>query len=294
MPNVSVVIPTLNAAYEIEELLSIIESQSIQPMEVLIVDSESDDDTVLLAKNFGLVKTMTIRREEFNHGTTRHTAFLNCLGEYVCFLTQDAIPINDRYLENLIAPMRTDPQVALVSGRQIPKKDARRFEQLVREYNYPDRTIVRSREDLPVYGIKTFFASDVCSVYRRDAYLSCGGFDRVGTNEDMLMAAKLIAAGHKVVYEPTAAVFHSHNLSLYQQFNRNKVVGEFLEEHAADLMSASEIGEGSRLVKYVASSLLSEKQVGELFAFGLDCAARLAGNRVGRLMARRSLRKVQQ
>jgi rhamnosyltransferase len=101
----------------------------------------------------------------------------------------------------------------------------------------------------------------------------------------MLMAAWLISAGYKVAYEPSASVFHSHNLSPKQQFNRNRAIGQFLEEHADDLLHASEIGEGGRLVKSVARTLLSEGQISEFFAFGVDCAARLLGNRAGRKIA---------
>lgn len=291
MPSVSVVIPTLNAGDQLRRLLELIEGQSLRPDEIVVIDSESDDQTVSIAEKSHLAKVSSIRRKDFNHGRTRHEALLRTSGEYVCFLTQDAVPANEKYLENLISPMLADAQIALVSGRQLPKSDARRFEQLVREFNYPDHPSVRAKNDLSVYGIKTFFASDVCSAYQRDAYLSCGGFAPVNTNEDMLMAARLIAAGYKVAYEPSAMVYHSHNLSPRQQFERNHAVGVFLEQHSDDLMHASEIGEGGKLVKHVAKTLVCERRLGELFAFGVDCAARLLGNRVGRASARQSSRK---
>ena len=112
----------------------------------------------------------------------------------------------------------------------------------------------------------------------------------MNTNEDMLMAARFVAAGYKVAYEPSAEVYHSHNLTPSQQYARNRAVGRFLEEHADDLMHASEIGEGGRLVKNVSLQLLKEGRVGELFAFGVDCAARLLGNRKGRSEARRDMK----
>ena len=197
------------------------------------------------------------------------------------------MPASSRYLETLVEPLLADNSVALVSGRQLPKADARRFEQLVRGFNYPDAPSVRSKGDLEKFGIKTFFASDACSAYRRTAYLECGGFDHVNTNEDMLMAAKFIASGMKVAYEPRAEVYHSHNLTPSQQFARNRAVGFFLETHADDLMQASEIGEGGRLVRSVSSQLLREGNFGELVAFGVDCCARLLGNRAGRRAARK-------
>lgn len=286
-PSLSVVIPTLNAADEIDSLLDTIEAQSLQPLDILVVDSSSDDGTVDEVAKHPCVNLVRIERKEFNHGSTRDMALRRSAGEFVCFLTQDAVPASNRYLERLVAPFLADDSIALVTGRQLPKADARRFEQLVRKFNYPNVPSVRSKSDLPKYGIKTFFASDTCSAYRRTAYLECGGFDHVNTNEDMLMAAKFIASGMKVAYEPRAEVYHSHNLTPSQQFVRNRAVGFFLETHADDLMHASEIGEGGRLVKAVSSQLLREGNLVEFIAFAVDCCARLLGNRAGRMAARK-------
>lgn len=282
--SVSVVIPTLNAGREIGGLLDSLLSQTVVPGEILVVDSSSEDATQDIVASYAGrgVSLDVIERTEFNHGATRHRAFMRTVGDYTLFMTQDAVPAGDRYIERLTAPLGTDKTIALVSGRQLPKPDARRFEQLVRAFNYPDEPSVRGAEDLPSYGIKTFFASDVCSAYRRTAYMECGGFAPVNTNEDMLMAARFIAAGYKVAYEPSAAVYHSHNLTPSQQFRRNREVGAFLAAYGDDLMGASEVGEGGRLVRAVASQLLREGRLGEFAAFGFDCAARLAGNRAGR------------
>lgn len=285
--DISVIIPTLNAEHDIEGLLTVLGRQSIQPIETLVVDSASEDRTIELIQKHKGVRLLQIDRQDFNHGGTRDLALRESRGDFVCFLTQDALPVSDDYLELLVAPMVDDSEIALVSGRQLPKADARRFEQLVRGFNYPDSSSVRSKRDLKKYGIKTFFASDTCSAYRRTAYLECGGFEHVNTNEDMLMAAKFIASGMKVAYEPRAEVYHSHNLTPSQQFARNRAVGFFLESHADVLMHISETGEGGRLVKSVSLQLLREGNFGEFVAFGVDCCARLLGNRAGRRTARK-------
>lgn len=285
--DISVIIPTLNAEHEIEGLLTVLGRQSIQPIEILVVDSASEDRTIELIQKHKGVRLLQIDRQDFNHGSTRDLALRESCGEFVCFLTQDAVPVSDDYLKLLVAPMVDDSEIALVSGRQLPKADARRFEQLVRGFNYPDSSSVRSKRDLKKYGIKTFFASDTCSAYRRTAYLECGGFEHVNTNEDMLMAARFIASGLKVAYEPRAEVYHSHNLTPSQQFARNRAVGFFLETHADALMHTSETGEGGRLVKSVSSQLLQERNFGEFVAFGVDCCARLLGNRAGRKAAKK-------
>lgn len=281
--SVSVVIPTLNAAPEIGRLISLLETQSLKPTEILVVDSSSNDETLSIAREHGNVRTYVIAREDFNHGITRHIALGMTAGNYVCFMTQDAVPSDENLLINLVRPMETDSGIALVSGRQLPKVGARRMEQLVRGFNYPDKPSVRDIHDVATCGIKAFFASDACAVYRRSAYLEAGGFPAVETNEDMLMAARLIARGYRIAYEPAACVYHSHDLTARQQYERNRVIGRFLAVHKGELLGASEIGEGMSLAKSVMKQLVSERRFNEVFAFIVDCSARLLGNRIGRL-----------
>ena len=89
--NCGLIIPTLNAGNQFQKLLEQIAAQSL-PIEKLIVDSESTDATVQLAKNFGL-EVLTIPRKTFNHGATRQFALEHLLKKFpldvVIFLTQD-------------------------------------------------------------------------------------------------------------------------------------------------------------------------------------------------------------
>lgn len=283
---ISLVIPTLNAGEEIGDLLKRLLAQTVVPNEILVVDSASTDNTVSIAKEYSGVRVLSIERKDFNHGLTRDMALREATGDIVCFMTQDAVPANDKFVENLIAPILSDGEIAISSGRQLPKADARRFEQLVRAFNYTDVSYVRSKADVSKLGIKTYFATDVCAAYRRSQYLELGGFGKTNMSEDMLMAAKAINAGYKVAYAANAEVYHSHNLTLKEQYRRNYAIGVFLETNMDVVKCESEVGEGSKLVKSVSKSLISEGNIPELFAFGFDCAARLLGNRAGRRSTR--------
>lgn len=284
---VGLVIPTLNAGRELDALLDAVKNQTRRPDDVLVVDSSSDDNTVEIVKSRPGVRAMSIHREDFDHGGTRQLALGEVAGDFILFLTQDAIPADERYIENLLRPFE-DPEVAMTSGRQLPKPDARRYIQLVQEFNYPAVPNVRSESDIEKLGIRAFFASDACSAYRRSALDTIGGVPRpCATNEDMLAAARLLRAGYKVVYAADARVFHSHNLTPYKQFLRNRAIGAFLVEHADALDVPSEVVEGVGLVKSVAAQLASEGRADELLAFGVDCFARLLGNVIGKKSALR-------
>lgn len=283
--SVSVAVPTLNAAGRIGSLLEKLKKQTVKPLEILVVDSSSEDGTAEEVKKIADVKLKIIDKKDFNHGLTRHEAFMQTSGEFVCFLTDDAVPANENFIENLIKPLE-DIKVAMSYGRQLPRSDARLFERIVREKSYSADSNVRSKKDIPKYGIKIFNATDVCSCYRRSAYLDCGGFSEVNTNEDMLMAAKFIYSGYEVAYAADAEVIHSHNFTFKQQFERNKQVGYFLEKHSEELGNLSEIGEGKKLVISVLKELCKAGRMIEAGKFCADCCARFAGNRAGRKKAR--------
>ncbi|MBR5362079.1 MAG: glycosyltransferase family 2 protein [Oscillospiraceae bacterium] len=284
---VSVVIPVLNAERELPELLRRLRLQDAPPDEIIVVDSESDDGTKEICLHAPDVCYIGIRRADFDHGGTRDMALRRSNGDVVVFLTQDALPADRHLLSRLTAPL-ADEQTALANGRHLPKKDASRFEQLVRNFNYPAQSRIRTLDDLDTLGIKTFSNSDVCAAYRKDIYLKLGGFESpVRTNEDMFFAAKAIRAGYRTVYVADARVLHSHNFTFMQQFRRNYDAGYFLEQHKNLLCGASENGEGMRLVLYVTKSLLKEGRLIDLFRFFFDCAARLSGNKLGKLKCRR-------
>ena len=279
-PTVSVIIPTLNAAREIENLLDALRIQTVRPDEVLIIDSSSEDCTRDKARQKG-ADVIQIAQSEFDHGATRHTAIGMTKGEYVIFLTQDAVPANNKLVENLLSPF-SDDLVAMSYGRQLPRSDARGSEKLVREFNYPVVSHVRSKADIESVGIKAFFASDTCAAYRRSAYIRCGGFERpCATNEDMFMAAKFLGEGYKVAYAADAEVVHSHNLTLKQQFRRNYNSAKAMRLHSELLGGVSPTSEGIRLVREVGMSLLKERKIADLVYFLLDCTARFAGSKLG-------------
>ena len=281
--------PTLNAEQYISRLITSLHSQTIPPDEIIIVDSESDDTTIAEAQKFPDVKILTVQRSEFDHGRTRDTALRQSTGSIIIFITQDAIPADSHFIENITAPFSTDYKIAISAGRQIPRPDAWPFERLVRLFNYPPVSRIRSAADIPELGVKTFFTSDCCCAYRRDIYESLGGFDYpIKTAEDFLFAARAINAGYKIAYTADAGVIHSHNLTLRQQYRRNFWTGYESERHKEYFCGVSQEKEGMRLVKYVSIELLKHGRILSFIRFGFDCVARLLGSKMGKRAFRKN------
>ena len=286
-PTVSVIIPTLNAGSEIGNLLHAIQAQNYSIKELIVIDSSSSDDTVEICRRIKGVQLIEIRRQDFDHGKTRDLALRQSTGQVVVFMTQDALPADNFFLERLIAPL-SDEHVAVSTGRQLPKANATKMERMVRTFNYPAESSIRSADDIPRLGIKAYFCSDVCAAYNRRIFLELGGFDYpIKTNEDMFFAAKAIHAGYQVAYVADAVVYHSHNLTLKQQYMRNYIQGYEIERHRELLGSAKQTDEGKRLVSYVSRELLKRGDFGSFVHFCFDCCARFLGNRNGKAAYKR-------
>lgn len=288
-PLISAIIPTLNAGSQIGRIIQALREQSLQVEEIIIVDSESEDRTVEICVNAG-VSVRQIKRSDFNHGGTRDEAFHTSNGEYVLFLTNDVEIADDQLVKRLWEKLQTDSQMAAVYGCQVARKDASYMETLVREYNYPKQAHVYTEKDISKYGIKTFFMSDVCAMYRRNCYLQIGGFERdIKTNEDMFFAARAIRAGYSIGYEPEAKVIHSHNFSLCQQYWRNYIQGYEIERHKDLLGNIPATSAGKEMVLFITREMLRRGRFLSWIRFGFDCCARYLGNRAGAKKARQEV-----
>jgi len=255
----SVIIPTNNAGSHIEKLLDLVAHQTLQEIDVLIIDSSSSDDTVEKARKFG-IRIEVIPVSSFDHGATRQRAVELCAtSERLVFFTQDALPYDIYSLERLVACL-DDDSVGAAYGRQLPAPLATPFAAHARLFNYPPDSIVKSLTDSARLGIKTAFISNSFAAYRRSALISIGGFpDNVILSEDMYVTAKMLMNGYKIAYCADACVYHSHNYSPWQEFKRYFDQGVF---HAQEAWIRSEFGhaegEGKKFVQSELRYLIKE------------------------------------
>ena len=287
---VSVIIPVFNAERSIAGQLDMLLRQTVHP-EILVADSGSTDATPdIVRSRSDRVQLLAIPQGSFDHGGTRDYALRRSTGDLVCFFTQDAMPADEHCLEKLLSAFSSS-DIAAAFGRQIAWPDAPEYEKLIRAFNYPDQPRVWREADIPRYGVKSYFFSNVCAAYRREAYLAVGGFDApILSNEDMMMAAKLLHAGYALAYTPDATVYHSHHFTLRQEYRRYVRIGMVMETFRSRLTGAKADPEGLRMLRFVGGELMQQKRYGELFNFLVHAAVRFAGNRIGRWKAKRSVR----
>ena len=276
---ISLIIPTLNAGPRIEDLLFRISVQDVKPLEVIIIDSSSDDNTVEIAERSG-AEAMVIPRKTFNHGKARNTAALKARGDVLVFMTQDATPLNNSLLGSLTVPL-LQPDIAAAYGRHLPGPGASPPEIFSRQFNYPDSPSIRTMDNIVREGIRRVIFSDVCSAVKREAFIEAGMFPEVRANEDMLIALKLILLGYKVAYVPEAEVFHSHDYSLLRQFRRYYNIGSSLKRNPWVLKYAPGKGEGLKFMAGQLRFVLRKRRLLWVPYVVLEAAAKYAGYRTG-------------
>ena len=102
-----------------------------------------------------------------------------------------------------------------------------------RIYNYPEESRINTFADRETRGIKAAFLSDSFAAYRKSALMEIGNFDKnLNYGEDTIAAAKLLMSGYKTAYCAEATVYHSHDFSLMEEFQRYRITGRFHKEHS--------------------------------------------------------------
>lgn len=214
---VSIVIPTWNGEDEIGECLRGVFSQHVEfDLEVLVIDSSSTDRTLEIASKFP-VRVHQIAQGDFNHGDTRNLGAQMTDGDLIVFLVQDAYPERRDWLLTLVNNF-SDPTVGAAFCRILPRPTAG---MLVRRGVLGDLCFGDKRIENQITDPATYHAmdpltrrifinfNDVCSCMRRTVWERLP-FARIQFGEDLLWAKGALEAGYKIVFDPNAAVIHSH------------------------------------------------------------------------------------
>lgn len=292
-----VIIPVYKPDKKFDKLFAALLSQSVRPDNVILLNTETADNTcVQLARRLERitrkqrayirgkinVNIVSVLKEDFDHGGTRRMGVSRSDADYFVMMTQDAVPADDYLLERLLRAVK-DEGYAIAYARQCAPLAASMVEQYTRLFNYPTQSCKKTKEDLPALGIKTWFCSDVCAAYKRAAYDQAGGFAKHAIfNEDMLIASKLIEMGYSISYVAEARVIHSHNYTLSEQFKRNFDLGVSHAQNREVFSSVPAMGEGIRLVKGTFQYLLGQKMYLDLLDLAFQSGAKFLGFWLGK------------
>lgn len=235
---VSIVIPTKNAGIDFDFTLAKIRSQKgIREIEIVVVDSGSDDATVSLASKHD-AKVYAIDPGDFNHGLTRNYGAGQANGDYVLFMVQDAIPIGDFWLYDMVNVLEGDNQIAAVTCRQVPRSDADLFacaslcnhnRALIFSHDGVASTTTRFKDLSPIEKRRLAGLDNVCSLIRKDIFDKFK-FTDIRYAEDLQLGLKMRENDYNLAFLYWTGVIHSHNRSASYLLKRGYVDAKLLVE----------------------------------------------------------------
>ena len=234
-PRISVIVRAHNDEALIGRTLAGVFSQHPPPSEVIVCDDNSTDRTREVASRFP-VRFVERPAGPYKPGRTLNMLVRESKGDIVVFNNSDAIPLDSKWLEELVKPLLSGTPRVFAFANQLPRPDA---QALVRKDNE------RAFGDGKVQATWKFFFSLASSATWRQNLLDVPFDEQIQYSEDVEWAWRNSRRKEdpvKIVYCPASRVEHSHNYTLRELAKR------FRGEGAAD---RAIFGESPSLVREI-------------------------------------------
>ena len=205
----SVVIRCYNEEQHIGRILSGIMQQTVRNVEIIVVDSGSTDATLSIASRYR-VKVLSIRPEAFSFGRSLNIGCKASNDEFIVIASGHVYPVYKDWLERLLAPF-SDPQVALVYGKQRGNESTQYAEHRVFEQWFPEESDFDQRHP---------FCNNANAAIRRKVWTEIPYDEDLTGLEDLDWARTVMTQGYSVAYVADAEIIHVHEESPSQTFNR--------------------------------------------------------------------------
>lgn len=208
-PTVSIVVRALNEASHIGRLLASLAAQTLQPDEVILVDSGSTDRTVEIAEQFDC-KVLHMPPSEFTFGRSLNWGCATAKGDILVFVSAHVYPLQPDWLAKLIEPFE-DPAVGLSYGGQTGDHRSNFAEiQLLKRW-FPDTGTLDQQDP---------FCNNANCAIRRSLWEDHPYDESLPGLEDLAFAREIQALGHHIAYVPDARIAHVHEEGFRQTLNR--------------------------------------------------------------------------
>ncbi len=205
---ISVIIRTLNEEKYLEQLLKCIklqdfnETQFEEEVEIVLVDSGSTDNTLIIAKKFGC-SIIHINREDFSFGRSLNLGCKFSSGDILVFVSGHCVPVGCLWLQKLCAPL-ISKNIKYVYGKQIGGPETKLSE---------SRIFLKYFSDISAIPQKNIFCNNANSAILASTWSEYQFNEELTGLEDMYMAKEIIGGGGSIGYVSNAVVIHHHNES---------------------------------------------------------------------------------
>jgi glycosyltransferase involved in cell wall biosynthesis len=201
-----VIVPVRDGERHLARVLAGVRAQG--DAELIVIDSGSVDRSREIARAAD-ADLIEVPPGEFGHGRTRNLGAGRSSGDLICFLTQDAIPL-EGWLDAYREAFSLEGRVGAAFGPHLPHPDtspmvARGLVEFFGALS-PDGRPVIQRGGNP----GDHFLSNVNACYARACWEEIR-FRDIEYAEDQAFGKEMLSAGWLKVFHPGAAVLHAHD-----------------------------------------------------------------------------------
>jgi rhamnosyltransferase len=231
---VSVIIPVKNGEQTLFKCLAAIKAQTIfKFIEVIVIDSMSTDNSVLIAKTFG-AKVISVKPSDFNHGLTRNLGVHHSNGKLLYFTVQDAELSCESTLENMVTHFENDEIQAVVGIQGYPhhmdKNPALWFKRFdspaVESRFFPNGSFEKIDKKLQ-FELSNW--DNVNAMYRKSALLDLP-FPETNFSEDWIWANKALKSGKHILRDPSILVWHYHHMTFSYTLKSKFIINYYFKQ----------------------------------------------------------------
>jgi glycosyltransferase involved in cell wall biosynthesis len=214
IPACSIIIRAYNEEQHIRRLLQGIGEQSLQDVQIILVDSGSTDGTLAATQGYP-VEVVNILPENFTFGRSLNMGFAAARSDLVVMASAHVYPVYPDWLEQLLAPFK-DPKVGLSYGKQRGIDHSHFSEQQIFKHWYPDSTDLHQAHP---------FCNNANAAIRRSLWALHPYDESLPGLEDLEWGKWAQEEGHRIAYVAEAEVIHVHGESQRGIFNRYRREG---------------------------------------------------------------------
>lgn len=209
MPSVSVIIRCYNEEKHLGRLLTGVRDQSLDDVEIIVVDSGSTDASPAIAERYG-ARLLHIPKAEFSFGRSLNLGCQAARGDVLVAISAHCYPVYEDWLERLVEPF-ADPKVAMAYGMQRGNGANRFSEHSIFRQWFGEQSD---------FAQATPFANNANSAFRREVWEQIPFNETLTGLEDLDFAQRIMGKGHRIAYVAEAPVIHVHEESWPQVYNR--------------------------------------------------------------------------
>lgn len=208
---VSLIIRSYNESKHIGKLLTGLKNQDYSNIEIIIVDSGSNDGTVEICKRFDS-KIISILPEDFSFGYALNKGCEVANGDILLFASAHVYPVYTNWVSLMLEPFKND-RVALTYGGQIGNEFTKFSEHMIFKKWFPDKSVKRQNHP---------FCNNANCAVRKDLWVSQNYDEHLTGLEDLDWAHKILEKGYHITYQADAKIVHVHEETPKRVFNRYK------------------------------------------------------------------------